>query len=362
MLGNMRVDEQKLKPVENGKYLISGPCSAETEAQLRDTVSKLLERRALSAIRAGVWKPRTRPGGFEGSGRPALEWLAQVQKDFNTPIAIEVGNAQHVEWALEAGIRVLWLGARTTVNPFYVQEIADALQGVDAAVMVKNPLHPDIGLWVGAIERVAKSGVTELLAIHRGFFSHDPQLYRNDPKWELAIELRRHLREIPIICDPSHIAGKRNLVGHVAQTAMDLQFDGLMIESHIDPSCALSDAEQQITPEAFHALIDGLILRSADAPSGETLINVSALREKIDSIDLEIISYIARRMKISDELGHEKKAKNMAIFQAERWMEILQSRTDWGSDQQLREEFIEELFSLIHKYSIHRQTEIMHRP
>jgi len=350
-----------IQPVEHGKYIVAGPCSAETEDQLRSTVEQLLEKRPLSAIRSGVWKPRTRPGGFEGSGKIALDWLARVQADFNTPVTVEVGNAQHVEWALQAGIRVLWLGARTTVNPFYVQEIADALKGADAVVMVKNPLHPDLGLWMGALERIEKAGVTQQIAIHRGFYSHDPQLYRNDPKWELAIELRRHLRDMPIICDPSHIAGKRNLVAHVAQTSMDLQFDGLMIESHINPECALSDADQQLTPADFHRLIDGLIYRSGEAPAGTPLEKVRALREQIDCIDAEILRAIAKRMQISDALGWEKKSQNMSIFQVDRWLEILESRTEWGMNEQLRQEFIEELYSLIHKYSIHRQTEIMHQ-
>jgi chorismate mutase len=344
----------------NGNIRIAGPCSAESEEQLMKTVEAITRHTELSAIRAGVWKPRTRPGSFEGRGSVAFEWLKKVKDKFQIPIAVEVGNAWHVEEALNHGVDIVWLGARTTVNPFYVQEIANALRGASIPVMVKNPLHPDLGLWMGSIERIQSANVGEVVAIHRGFYNYETAPYRNEPKWEVAIDLKRQAPELHIICDPSHIAGNRKLVAEVAQTALDLQMDGLMIETHYQPENALSDADQQLTPAQLNDLFDNLIYRT---PSSENALFQTALHDlrlEIDQIDTELLEIIARRKRIVEEIGHYKKDNNVTIFQIERWLEILRSRRENGAEIGLNENLVMEIFSLLHKYSIRLQNHIMH--
>jgi chorismate mutase len=340
---------------------VAGPCSAESFGQLDQTIGAILNNDPIWAFRAGAWKPRTRPGSFEGIGSKALEWLKAIKDKYNIPVATEVANAQHVKEALEAGIDVLWLGARTTVNPFYVQDIANALRGVDIPVFVKNPLHPDLGLWMGALERLNEAGITKLVAVHRGFFSYDSAPYRNDPKWDVVIDLKRMLPELPILCDPSHIAGKPELVKDICQTALDLTLDGIMVETHIQPKEALSDSEQQITPKYLHSLMHELIIREPVSEDAWFISQLQKLRGSIDLLDQELIHVIARRMQLVDEIGEVKKENGVTIFQIERWLEILKSRKAKAQENDLNENFIVELFSLIHKHSIRRQTEIMHR-
>ncbi len=340
-------------------YIIAGPCSAESEEQVLKTAKALKDTGSVHAFRSGVWKPRTRPGSFEGIGAPALAWLQKVKSEIGLPVMVEVGNTQHIDAALKAGIDQLWVGARTTVNPFYVQEMAEALRGVDIPVLIKNPIHPEIGLWIGAIERFQSAGIKQLAAIHRGFFTYESAPFRNEPKWELAIELKHMAPEVPILCDPSHIAGKPSLIAEVCQTALDLNFDGLMIESHIAPEKALSDKEQQITPETLKALLDQLVLRT---PSSDNVIfqqHLTQLRAQIDEIDHELLRVLAKRMLLAAEIGRYKQENNVTIFQLERWFEILESRKAWGTDLGLVEKFVYELYQLIHKNSIRVQTELM---
>lgn len=342
-------------------FLVAGPCSAESEEQVHQTIAELVKHARVDVIRAGVWKPRTRPGSFEGIGTPALRWLDEARQEFGLPLATEVANAEHVEWALKHDIEYLWLGARTTVNPFYVQEIANALKGTDRKVWVKNPLHPDIGLWIGALERVNRSGITDMAAIHRGFFAYDSKPYRNEPKWELAIEMRRLVPDLPILCDPSHIAGTPGLISEVSQTALDLNMDGLMIESHWNPSLASSDAQQQVTPRRLGEIMSGLVLRDTSSEDALFLSKLKTLRERIDEIDGELIEVLARRIRVVEEIGAFKKDRNVAVFQLDRWFEILETRSDWGEEQSLYRELVEELFKLIHKHSVRTQTDMTHR-
>jgi chorismate mutase len=341
--------------------LISGPCSAESEEQLRRTVEAILAgSHQITAIRAGVWKPRTRPGNFEGIGSPALEWLANIQKDLGVRVMTEVGTARHVEEALKAGISMLWIGARTTVNPFYVQEISEAFRGTDISVLVKNPIHPDLGLWIGAMERINAVGVGALAAVHRGFYSSDTETYRNDPKWELALDLRHRVPDLPIICDPSHIAGRKEYILETCQTAYDLDMDGLMIESHYDPSKALSDAEQQLTPEELEKLLSKLIRRESKLQDPEKFVLLDKMRTRIDAIDHELLSVILERMKMVDDIGWLKKDSNLTIFQIERWYEIISSRGTRSEEMGIDPKMADEIFRILHKYSIQRQTRIMH--
>ncbi len=342
-------------------FLVAGPCSAESEEQVYRTIAGLLQNTGIDVIRAGVWKPRTRPGSFEGIGTPALKWLEEAQKEFGIPLATEVANAEHVEWALKHEIEYLWLGARTTVNPFYVQEIANALRGTDRKVWVKNPLHPDIGLWVGALERLNCVGITDMAAIHRGFFAYESKPYRNEPKWEMSLEMRRLAPGIPILCDASHIAGTPTLIGEVSQTALDLNMDGLMIESHWDPAVALSDAQQQVTPGQLGNIMKELVLRSSSSEDTVFLSKLKQLREQIDGIDAELLEVLSRRLRIVEEIGMFKREKNVTIFQLDRWFEILETRKDWGNEHALYREMVEELFKLIHKHSVRTQADMTHR-
>ena len=340
-------------------YLIAGPCSAESRVQLL-SIAKSIEGIA-DVFRAGIWKPRTNPNSFEGVGTTALQWLEEVKAETTLKIATEVATAKHVELCLESGVDMLWIGARTTVNPFYVQEIAEALKGVDIPIFVKNPLHPELGLWLGAFERLNKVGITQLAAIHRGFYSYEKLAFRNDPKWEMPIKLREEVRNIPIFCDPSHIAGKASLVEDIAQTAMDINLDGLMIETPNNPVVALSDSEQQITPDKLKNIMKNLVLRDIklrDKQFKEQLIN---FRNQIDRFDQNIIELLNKRKDIVEQIAHFKNENRLTIFQIERWFQILKDRKEHASLLGIDEQMIAELFALIHKYSILTQTQIMRK-
>ena len=341
--------------------LIAGPCSAESEEQLLTTAREIAATGRATAIRAGVWKPRTRPGSFEGIGSPALKWMQKARQETGLPVITEVANASHVEECLKHGIDMLWIGARSTVNPFYVQEIADALSGVDIPVLIKNPIHPDVGLWLGALERLDKAGISKLAAVHRGFYSYESNPFRNEPKWELSFELKRLAPQLPILCDPSHIAGKPELILEVSQTAMDLNMDGLMIETHINPQQALSDAQQQITPQQLDELINKLVLREEAVNDSSFLVQLEDLRTEIDRVDEELIRTLAKRFHIVEDIGTFKKQNGITIFQMKRWFHILNSRKNFAQQEAMEESFIHELFQLIHKYSIRIQTQVMHK-
>lgn len=342
-------------------YIISGPCSAESETQMLTIARELAKSNRVNVFRAGVWKPRTRPNAFEGFGNKALEWMQTVKKETGLQLATEVANAQHVEAALKAGVDVLWIGARTSVNPFSVQEIADALEGVPVTVMVKNPINPDLQLWVGALERIAKAGITQIAAIHRGFSWFEKTPFRNDPKWEYPIELQRLFPELELICDPSHIAGSRELLGMVAQKALDLNFSGLMIESHHDPDNALSDAQQQIIPGALIELLSSLKVRQSTSDNTRFLDRLAQLRSDIDGIDEELLQKLAARMALVDEIGEYKRDNNVAVYQVERWKEILRTRSNWANSLGLDSTYVRKLLEDMHEQSIARQTDIFNR-
>ena len=337
--------------------VIAGPCSAESREQVLTTAKGLVNK--ATVFRAGIWKPRTRPNSFEGVGEKALPWLNDVKAETGLVVATEVATAQHVEACLKANIDILWIGARTTVNPFYVQEIAEALKGVDISVMVKNPLHPELSLWMGALERLNQVGINRLSAIHRGFFTLEKSAFRNEPKWELPIKLKRLAPDLPIICDPSHISGSPQMLAEVSQTAMDLNMDGLMIETHYNPSLALSDAQQQITPEKLGELLDNLILRSSTHPNAQFRSALNKLRMEIDSIDKKLVEIVGQRTEIVKEIGRYKKENAVTILQIERWFEILKSRKEWGEEMALDAQMIAELFELIHKHSVLTQSHIL---
>lgn len=345
----------------NGKPLIiAGPCSAETEEQVTETVRRIAKEGYAHVIRAGVWKPRTRPGSFEGMGEAALPWLAAVKKETGLPIAVEVATPQHIELALKYGIDILWIGARTTVNPFNVQDLADALKGVDVPVLIKNPVNPDLALWVGAFERIAGAGIKKMAAIHRGFSNAQETKYRNSPMWQLAVELKTSFPQLPIIGDPSHMAGKRAYLFELAQRALDLNYDGLIIESHRNPDDAWSDASQQLTPEALGEMLRELEVRK---PSyGEDFQSeLDRLRQKIDNIDRELLEVLAARMAVVEKLGEYKRDNNVAVLQLDRWKQVHNTRAEQGKKLNLYPEMVEELFKLIHMESIRKQTEVMNQ-
>ena len=347
------------KFIHKKPYLIAGPCSAESENQLL-TIAKAVEGTA-DIFRAGVWKPRTKPNSFEGIGKDALSWLKTIQQETSLKVVTEVATAKHVELCLESGVDMLWIGARTTVNPFYVQEIAEALRGVDIPVFVKNPIHPELGLWLGAFERLHKVGVKQLAAIHRGFYSYEKVAFRNDPKWEIPIKLREEIRDLPIICDPSHIAGKAALVEDIAQTAMDINLDGLMIETHYNPSVALSDAEQQITPKELNSIMNNLVLRDTKLRDEEFKGRLLNFRNQIDNFDTKIIELLDNRKQVVEHIANFKNENKLTIFQIDRWFEILNTRKENANLLGVDEQMVEEIFALIHKYSILTQTKIMRK-
>ena len=341
-------------------FIIAGPCSAESENQILQIAHEIKD--TIDVFRAGVWKPRTKPNSFEGIGEESLKWLNNVQTEYGLKVATEVGTAKHVELCLEAEIDILWIGARTTVNPFYVQEIAEALKGVDIPVFVKNPIHPELGLWIGAFERLNKVGINKIAAIHRGFYSYQKSAFRNDPKWELPIKLREEMRDLPIICDPSHIAGGNYMIEEISQIAMDLNLDGLMVETHHDPKKALSDAEQQITAKELTILLDNLILKKAKLNNNYLNQQLVGFRAKIDILDKKIVSFLANRKKIVEEIAKFKQENKITIFQIERWFEILKKRKQDVKEFGLDEKAIVDIFELIHKYSILIQADFTQKP
>jgi len=340
-------------------FIISGPCSVETPEQLLETALGLKETQKVNVLRGGIWKPRTRPNSFEGIGELGLKWMQQVKVETGLPVMTEVATGEHVELCLKHNIDMLWIGARTTVNPFSVQEIADALKGVDIPVFVKNPVNPDLQLWIGALERIQGAGITKLAAIHRGFSIHGSSIYRNKPMWEIPIALRSLFPNLGIICDPSHICGRRDLLQQVSQRAMDLGFDGLMIETHRNPNDAWSDAEQQLTPDAFDRLMESLQFRQANSADLTVANDLQSLRSKIDKIDEEIIALFGDRMKITEEIGLYKKQYGITIFQLERWQEIMSTRSLLATKIGLTEEFISKFLEQLHKESIRTQTRVM---
>lgn len=324
------------------------------------TTAKLLsETGKVSVLRAGIWKPRTRPGSFQGIGSEALPWLVSAGKENGLPTTTEVANAQHVELALKAGIDILWVGARTTVNPFSVQEIADAIAGVDIPVMVKNPINPDLQLWLGAIERFSLKGIRRIVAIHRGFSGADTGKFRNAPLWEIPIALKAAMPNLPIICDPSHISGKRDAIASIAQKALDLGMQGLMVETHPDPENAWSDADQQMTPDSLAKLLAKLEVRSASCNDPGVFNELMQLRERIDEVDADLIKLLAQRMALVSDIGQYKKENGLTILQLERWKEIMESRSEQGKLYSLSNDFVLRYLELIHEASIRLQSRIM---
>lgn len=348
-------------PTASKPVIISGPCSAETEDQMIATARQLAATGRVHALRAGIWKPRTRPGQYEGAGEEGLKWLIAAKQETGLPVTTEVANAAHVDACLKAGVDILWVGARTTVNPFSVQEIADSLKGVDIPVMVKNPVNPDLELWIGALERLNKAGITKLAAIHRGFSSFEKGPFRNAPMWDLGIELKTRIPELDVLCDPSHIAGNRELIGMIAQKALDLDMAGVMIESHINPDAAWSDAKQQVTPAVLAEIVVNLVVRTVTSDNKVFKDTLSVLREQIDLLDDEIMQKLANRMKISEKIGSYKKENNVTILQVTRWEEIIKTRIALGKAMGLSPEFTSELLKLIHDESIQVQTKVMNK-
>jgi len=342
-----------------GPILISGPCSAETEEQTLETSKRLAATGKVDYIRAGIWKPRTRPGSFEGVGEKGLPWLQKVKEETGLPVTIEVANAAHVELSLKHGIDMLWIGARTAVNPFAVQEIAEALRGVDIPVLIKNPINADLALWIGSTERLIQSGLKRVGAIHRGFSNLGETHYRNRPQWQLAIAYRNEMPELPLICDPSHICGRRELLQHVSQKAMDLDFDGLMLESHIDPDNAWSDAAQQVTPEALKDLINSIVVREPQFDDETSHDELDMLREKINHIDDELLNLLNNRMKVARNIGQFKKSNNITILQKSRWNMILEKGKEYGNAHGLSEAFIQAYLQSVHDESITQQERVM---
>jgi chorismate mutase len=339
-------------------FVIAGPCSAESMEQVDEVVRSLALTKVVKLIRAGVWKPRTRPNSFEGMGDEALHWLMSASQKYGLPVSTEVANAQHVEKALKAGIHVLWLGARTTVNPFTVQEIADALKGVSIPVMVKNPVNPDLELWIGALERLDKAGVSDTVAVHRGFSYYNHPTYRNAPQWEIPIALRERMPNIPMLCDPSHISGKRDLIFDLSQKALDLHFDGLMIEVHNDPSKALSDAQQQLTPYQLSSLLKGLVIREHTVHDN-FVEQLNEMRSEVELLDDQLFELLAKRMQHSASIGDFKREHGITILQQEHWKKMIAQRMSQSIDYDLSKEFVRRLMDEIHQESIRKQTKVM---
>ncbi len=341
------------------KIIIAGPCSAENWEQILDTSTQIAQIPEVSILRAGVWKPRTKPGGFEGIGEIALQWLQKIQSQTGKPVATEIATPQHIEQALKHNIKVLWIGARTTVNPFMVQEIAETLRGEKTvSIMLKNPMHPDTALWMGAVERIRAVGIEDIALIHRGFSVIGGHKYRNQPMWNIALEAKRIMPEIPLICDPSHIAGDSTLIEEVAQNALNLNYDGLMVETHNSPQTALSDSEQQITPLQLKNIINKLCWRTQTHNTTDFQQELANLRQQIDSHDTELFELMSRRMKISQKIGQLKAQNNVAILQNQRWNKILEHFTLMAEELELSENFVTELLGVIHTESIEQQNKI----
>lgn len=350
------VSEWGIFPEGQRPLMIAGPCSAESEVQVMQT-ARGLKNLGINVFRAGIWKPRTHPNNFEGIGVPGLKWLQRVKNELGMKVATEVAGEKHIFDCLKFGVDMVWLGARTTANPFLVQEIADALKDIDIPVLVKNPVNPDLDLWIGALERLNQAGVKKLGVIHRGFSTSEKIAYRNAPGWKIAVDLRTRFPDMPFFADPSHMGGSRKYIQEISQRALDLGLDGLMIESHCDPSCALSDAGQQLTPEAMGELMAELVVRQQDTDSPEYKENIDHLRAQIDVIDENILAIMRDRMKISRQIGDYKKAHNIAILQTSRWDEVLSGMVSKAGTCRLSEEFVEKLFTLIHEESVRQQNE-----
>ncbi|MBN2682365.1 MAG: bifunctional 3-deoxy-7-phosphoheptulonate synthase/chorismate mutase type II [Bacteroidales bacterium] len=342
-------------------FVISGPCSAESFEQLLETAKEIAANGKVCALRAGIWKPRTRPGSFEGVGVKGLKWLSEAGKITGLKTITEVATPKHVEQAIAQKIDCLWIGARTSSNPFSVQEIAEALTAIDIPVFVKNPVNPDINLWIGALERINKAGIIRLGAIHRGFYPFEKTVFRNIPKWELPIELKLLFPNLPVICDPSHIAGNRQFLREISQKALDLNMDGLMIECHINPDEALSDANQQISPNELKKLLEDLVYRKADSENRQFLEILDQLRNQIDSLDSQLLELLGRRMDIVEKIGEFKRKNDITILQLRRWENILKTRTEWGQKLGLDNELIKQMLEIIHKSSIKKQEFVMRR-
>ena len=344
-------------PSDNDRpFVIAGPCSAETEDQVMSTALELA-RKGCHNYRAGVWKPRTKPGGFEGKGEEALGWLRQVKVETGMCITTEVAKPEHVELCLKYDIDILWIGARTSANPFAMQDLADSLRGVDIPVFVKNPVNPDLELWIGAMERINQAGVKRLAAIHRGFSSYDQKIYRNLPMWQIPMELHRRIPHLPLICDPSHIGGRRDLIAPLCQQAMDLGFDGLIIESHCNPDAAWSDAKQQIAPDVLDYILSLLVVRDEHS----TTEGITLLRKQIDELDNDLMELLAKRMRVCREIGQYKKEHNMTVYQANRYNEILEKRGAQGSLMGMDANFIAKVFEGVHEESVRQQIEIINK-
>ena len=344
-------------PSDNERpFVIAGPCSAESEEQVMTTAKQLADK-GCHMFRAGVWKPRTKPGGFEGHGETALPWMAQVKKETGMLITTEVATPEHVELALKYGMDLLWVGARTTANPFAMQALADSLKGVDIPVLVKNPVNPDLELWIGAMERLNQAGITRLGAIHRGFSSYDKKIYRNLPMWQIPIELHRRYQDLPIVCDPSHISGRRDLIAPLCQQAMDLGLNGLIVESHCNPDEAWSDAKQQVNPDILDYILSMLVIRE----QGQTTEPLSQLRKQIDEIDDELISMLAKRMRVCREIGQYKKEHGMTVVQTGRYSEILDKRGAQGSLLGIGADCVKGIFEHIHEESVNQQIDIINK-
>jgi len=352
----MELELQPLNlPCDNEKlFVIAGPCSAETEEQVM-TTARQLAGKGCHMFRAGVWKPRTKPGGFEGNGEKALPWMQQVKKETGMLTATEVATPEHVELALKYGIDILWVGARTSANPFAMQALADSLRGVDVPVLVKNPVNPDLELWIGAMERINQAGVKKMAAIHRGFSSYDKKIYRNSPMWQIPIELRRRIPNLPIFCDPSHIGGRRELIAPLCQQAMDLGFNGLIVESHCSPDDAWSDAKQQVTPDVLDYILSLLVIRDETV----TTEGITQLRHQIDELDNQLMDLLSKRMRVCREIGQYKKEHNMTVLQTARYNEILDKRGAQGSLCGMGEEFVKTIFEAVHEESVRQQIEII---
>ncbi len=334
--------------------LIAGPCSAESPQQI-ETIAKGLKGSKVELFRAGIWKPRTRPGSFEGLGSEALEWMDLARDILKVPITVEVAKTEHVEAALKAGIEVLWIGARTTVNPFSVQEICEALRGTDIPVMVKNPINPDLQLWLGAFERLSKVGITKMAGIHRGFSDPYEKRYRNKPEWSMPIHLKRLIPGLSVVCDPSHICGTREIIGPVSQRAINFGLDGLMIETHHDPDNAWSDAKQQITPDTLKIIYESLIFREFVSDHPEVVSELDKFRHKVDLLDTQIIELLAERFNVIDQIGEYKKERNLAVYQPDRWQDVMQSRINEGMKRNMTEKFMKNLLFAIHEESVKKQ-------
>ena len=344
-------------PCDNQRpFVIAGPCSAETEEQVM-TTAKQLAAKGCHMFRAGIWKPRTKPGGFEGNGEKALPWMQRVKEETGMLITTEVATPEHVELCLKYGLDVLWVGARTSANPFAMQALADSLKGVDIPVFVKNPVNPDLELWIGAMERINQAGIKRMAAIHRGFSSYDKKIYRNSPMWQIPIELRRRIPNLPIICDPSHIGGRRELIAPLCQQAMDLGFDGLIVESHCNPDEAWSDAKQQVTPDVLDYILDLLVIRDETV----TTEGITQLRHQIDDLDNQLMDILSKRMRVCREIGQYKKEHNMTVLQPTRYGEILDKRGAQGALCGMGNDFVRTVFEAVHEESVRQQMEIINQ-